>query len=169
MFCPACATAVESGQANCPNCGELLPTFGPAQTAQLPAIQAMPAAVRQAGVLLWVSVGISVVTFTISLIFIWGRVSPGAFAAPILLFMALWILGITFAMRRSNPARILIFLLVAYSAFNILIRFRSYVAHANPGALVSVLELALRMYAVYLLLRPESSAWFAGKQRDILT
>jgi len=85
------------------------------------------------------------------------------FLAPILLVTIVWVLAIVFTARRSNIARILVFLLVAYSAFNLLIRFRLFVVQANPGALVAFLELGLRIYAVYLLLRAESNQWFATK------
>ena len=127
--------------------------------------QSMPAAVRRAGVLLWISVGIGVLTLAVSIITLMGRLRSVAFAAPILLMMALWIGAIMFTMRRNNIARFVIFALVAYTAFN-LIRFQFLIAQANPGALVSLLELALRLYACYLLLRPESNAWFGSRQSE---
>jgi hypothetical protein len=128
------------------------------------AVQSAPDAVRNAIKLLWVAVGIGLLTLAVSLITIAGRLpSLPRFLAPIGLMTLLWVLAIIFAGQRSNPARIVIFLLVAYSAFILLIRLRLFIMHANPGALIAFLELALRLYAVYLLLRPESNAWFGGK------
>ena len=161
MFCPACATAVEPGLAACPSCGEPLPVI----RAVVPAvIESPPAAVRTAIKLLWVAVGIGLFTLAISLITVASRLpSVPLFLAPILLLTVVWVLAVVFTARRSNMARILVFLLVAYSAFNLLIRFRLFVVQANPGALIAFLELGLRIYAVYLLLRPESNQWFAAK------
>jgi high-affinity K+ transport system ATPase subunit B len=154
---------VQPGTTSCPNCGEALPILrGPVPDAA--AIQGPPAAVRNAIKLLWVAVGIGLLTLAFSLISIADRLpSTPRFLAPIALRMLLWVLAIIFAGQRSNPARIVIFLLVAYSAFTLLIRLRLSIPHANPGALIAILELALRLYAVYLLLRPESNDWFARK------
>jgi hypothetical protein len=127
------------------------------------AVQPPPDAVRNAIKLLWVAVGIGLLTLAVSLITIAGRLPLPRFLAPIGLMTLLWVLAIIFAGQRSNPARIVIFLLVAYSAFILLIRVRVFIVNANPGALIAILELALRLYAVYLLLRPESNAWFARK------
>ena len=162
MFCPACATAVEPGLAACPSCGEPLPVVGGVVSA---AIGSPPAAVRTAIKLLWVAVGIGLFTLAVSLITVAGRLpSVPLFLAPILLITVVWVLAIVFTVRRSNMARILVFLLVAYSAFNLLFRLWLFVVQANPGALVAFLELGLRIYAVYLLLRPESNAWFRTEQ-----
>lgn len=160
MFCPACATAVEPGLAACPSCGEPLPVRGAVSTA----IGSAPAVVRTAIKLLWTAVGIGLFTLTVSLITVAGRVpSLPLFLAPILLVTVVWVLAILFIARRSNISRILVFLLVAYSAFTLLIRLRLFIVQANPGALVALLELGLRIYAVYLLLRPESNQWFTTK------
>jgi hypothetical protein len=160
MFCPACATAIEPGLAACPSCGEPLPVIRGAVPAAV--IGSPPAAVRTAIKVLWAAVGIGLFTLAVTVITLASRVSNlPRLLAPSLLIAAVWVLAIVFTARRTNIARILVFLLVAYSAFNLLIRLRLFVVQANPGALVAFLELGLRIYAVYLLLRPESNQWFA--------
>jgi len=123
----------------------------------------MPAAVRRAATLLWLAVGISIFTLAVTMIELQGRLlQTPRFIGPIALVLILWIVAVVLTTRRHNAGRFLVFLLVAYSAFILLVRFRMLIVHANPGALVALVELALRGYAVWLLLRPESSAWFSG-------
>lgn len=164
MFCPACAAAVEPGAASCPNCGEALgvaPVVAPgAPMVAVPfQLAAQPAAVRRAVTLLWVSFAIGVLTVVVSLIALIGRLHSFGFAGRLLVFPILWVVAIYFTMRGNNLGRMAVIVLVAYMVFN-LIRFR-----ANPGVIVSLVELALRGYAVYLLLLPESNAWFTGQNR----
>jgi hypothetical protein len=132
-------------------------------------VQSKPAPVRTAIVLLWATLAVGVFTIAISLITIASRLpSLPRFLGPILVLTVLWVLGIVFTARRSNLGRFLVFVLVAYAAFNLVYRFRLLVISANPGALISLIELAVRLYAVYLLLRPESNAWFADKEQGII-
>ena len=126
---------------------------------------AQPAVVRRAVTLLWVSFAIGVLTLIVSLVTLIGRLHSVGFAGRLLLFPIFWVVAIYFTMRRNNLGRIAVILLVAYAAFNLLFRFRLLVLSANPGAIVSLVELALRVYAVYLLLLPESNAWFTGQNR----
>ncbi len=138
-----------------------------AQMAPASAVASQPAAVRRAVTLLWLSVAVGILALIVSLIALIGRLHSFGIGLviPLFLFPILWVAAIFFTMRGSNVGRIAVILLVAYTAFNLLFRFRLLVLHANPGAIVSLLELALRGYAVYLLLLPESNAWFAGQNR----
>jgi hypothetical protein len=170
MFCPTCATPLDAAQKFCPKCGTPSPGysaesgFSPPQSS-LQAISAAtgkPATVRLAGNLLFAAIALSF----IGTLYVWTFLArsriPILSFVPSLLITVLWVVVITQMLQGKSWARIAVVLGIAWSAFVVLTSLR-ILRYGGPqfGALgLSWISFALRLYAGYLLFRPESNAWF---------
>jgi hypothetical protein len=155
MFCPACAASVEEGMVSCPKCGEPMVAL-PAPTRMIQALSGKPSAVRQAGILLWITVGLGL----FSTISFGARFGFGNLDIRFFLELLVWLVAVVLTLRRSNPARVVLLVLVAYSVFNTLRNASAYFVHMEFSSAMWLVEVAVRLWASYLLLRPESNAWF---------
>jgi hypothetical protein len=170
MFCPTCATPLDAAQEFCPKCGTPSPGFpaasgfsppqSPAQV--ISAATGRPATVRLAGNLLFAGIALSF----IGTLYVWTLVArsrvPILSFVPSQLITVVWIVVITQMLQGKNWARIAVVLGIAWSAFVVLTSLRILRCGAPQfGALgLSWISFALRLYAGYLLFRPESNSWF---------
>ena len=158
MYCLSCASPIPAGQTYCPACGTPVAASG-----------GRPPAVKAAGVILLAAVAFSLV----NTIYIWWLVGVSrmvgnfsAILAPVV--PAIWI-GLVFLMWSGrNWARWLIVATVAWTAliFTMLLPRLASIG-PSPGFLVtfgvSAVLLLLRLYAVSLLFRAGSNAWFSRR------
>ena len=159
MYCPACAAPIEAGSAVCTKCGE------PVHTLAAPPVHSEnPQSLRIAGWLLWMTIAIGLCDIAYVIVRYGSSV---ALTPNFLLFgfleMAAWIAAVVLTLRRNNPARVVLLLLVAFSVLNTL---RNVLIHSLPMDFdygLWLVELALRIAASYFLLRPESNAWFRAR------
>jgi hypothetical protein len=151
-YCSYCAGVLDPGQPVCPKCGR------PVEAAPAPAPPAVvnerPKSVRLAVILLLISSGISLLSFGV------------LFRVPSLLtrFPASFFFGLVFVIgiwQRQAWARIATVLLLVWGIANLLIsilRIGGSVAFAS-SLFVPLLVNGLRVWAVYLLFKPESNTW----------
>jgi len=101
------------------------------------------------------------------LIYSWGlvgisRLSNSPFFLMTPLLLAVWVVLIFMTLQGKNWARIGVAILIAWSAITLLTSLRFL---GRPGLHYGTfglpwLTFALRIYAGYLLFKPESTAWF---------
>lgn len=156
MFSAACAAPLEPGIAACSKCGE--PTRTPIQA---PVSSDKPPAVGLAGKLLWITVAMGLFS-TAYLILRYGASIAWSlsFVLFYLLEMTAWIAAVVLTLRRNNMARLVLFGLVAFAILNTLRNALVHPFQIDFEYGLWLVELGLRLGASYLLLRPESNAWF---------
>ena len=81
--------------------------------------------------------------------------------------MAAWIAAVVFTLRRNNVARWVLLGLVAFAILNTLRNALMHPFQVDFEYGLWLVELALRLGACYLLLRPESNAWFRAESNPV--
>jgi hypothetical protein len=160
MFCSACAAPIEAGVVACPKCGEPVPTIAVPPHIEKPRAVEKPRAIILAGKLLWTTIALGLV----GTVYFVAHYGSGVLNANFLIFDVLetvaWIAAVVFTLRRSKPARVVLLLLVVYSVLNTVRNVSLYPVQLDFTYILWLLELCLRIAAGWLLLRPDSNAWF---------
>jgi hypothetical protein len=164
VFCPTCATPLDPALKFCPKCGQPAPVVStPQSVAQpLPAAISRPAGVKLAGNLLFAAIALNflgtIYAYTIvarSSLPMVGRFVPSA------LILVIWIVVILQMLEGKSWARIGVMVGIVWSAVVVLTTLRFLRYGVQFGTLgLSWISFALRLYAGYLLFRPENNAWF---------
>ena len=160
MFCPACAAPLEPGVTACSKCGE------PVRTTPVPAAgrSDKPPSVGLAGKLLWLTVVMGLFS-TAYLVLRYG--ASIAWSLDFVLFyfleMAAWIAAVVLTLRRNNMARLVLFGLVVFAILNTLRNSLMHPFQIDLEYGLWLVEIGVRLGACYLLLRPESNAWFRAE------
>jgi len=159
VFCPTCATPIDS-QKFCPKCGSPAPVI-PVLPGTAPAPTERPATVRTAGNLLFAAIALNL----LGTLYAWTYVARSRFPVgsfvPSALILALWVFLILQMQQGKNWARFGVVLGIAWSAFVVLTTLRFLRYGAQFGAMgFSWVSFGMRLWAGYLLFRPESNAWF---------
>jgi hypothetical protein len=163
MKCPVCGTRVRRAQSECPDCGSLLAVpeehFPEAEGAE----PRRPSQVALATKLLAASLAFS----TLKLLSLWSRAGFGlvapnraAWFGPFLL--ALWGVLIALTWKGNSWARTMIVVAIAWDAVHT-ISTATMLYAIGGGRLLALLSwgnLAVELFAVYLLLQSESLNWF---------
>jgi hypothetical protein len=159
-YCSYCAAVLDPSQATCARCGR------PAATAPAPVtavVSARPGSVRLAGVLILISLAISILTLATTLL-LHGGIMGTLFwrLIPTVGLWVVWIVLVLLLWQRQSWVRIAILLLIAWNIGNLLITILrvggSFTASWSFGAAIAMD--GMRLYAAYLTFRPESTAWF---------
>jgi hypothetical protein len=114
-----------------------------------------------AGKLLWITIALGLFR-TAYYVLRYGSalVMTPNFLVVYVLEIAAWITAVVFTLRRNNVARVALFLLVAFVVLNTIRNAWLHPFRVDVQYSLWLIELGLRLWACYLLLRPESNAWF---------
>ncbi len=149
-YCPDCAAVLAPRQTACSRCGRVLPVAPVTFTAP-------PLSVRTAVILLLIAWGVPLLLLLRDIAVSGARIGMAqSFAISLL-----WIVFILFLWQRQNWARFAIVALIAILVMNIsfsILRFGGAVYSWRWAIIIA--EEILRVYAAYLLFRPESNVWF---------
>jgi hypothetical protein len=160
-YCSYCAAVLDPNLPICPQCGR------PSQQAPVQPAALAPAAVSVRPESVWLGGALYLVSSALSLLTLfailaryhniaWGFVlirSFGLIALGVLLVICIW--------RRQNWARIVLSILITYSTCTLVYSFTVMRSRSLPWSFyVAVGEAGLRLFAAYLLFKPESNAWF---------
>lgn len=159
MYCSYCAGVLEANQPVCSRCGRPVPgAASPVATAAPVAVGAMPSSVRTAIGLLLISWAVALGSIATLFVNFGARVGFITSVAAALV----WLLLILCIWQRQNWARIGILVLVVWVTGNVALVFLRHgdVLLVNSGLALALVEGAMRIYATYLLFRPDSTAWF---------
>jgi hypothetical protein len=156
-YCSYCAAVLDPNLSVCPQCGHASAVAPSGKN---------PQAVRTAGILLLVSVAISILALAANLL---NRpMVPYVFLIRTIGFWLVWIVLVILLWQRRAWVRIAILLLIAWNIGNIALTLvRLSQLPRPPGTSVSldwsifvtVALDGLRIYAAYLTFKPESTAW----------
>jgi hypothetical protein len=154
-YCPHCAAVLDPNLAMCASCGQLVNDAPPPPPA---VVAAQPQSVRLAIILLLIS-------WAIPLFLLARAVMTYGFRFGIMAqSLAVAVVGIAliaFLWQRQNWARIAMLVLILWVVGNLAANMlRLAGAHMTWGWAPSIATGILRICAAYLLLRPESNAWF---------
>jgi hypothetical protein len=122
-----------------------------------------PPSVRWAGILLLISCAVSLLSLVNVSMRSHGAVLQSlAFLIPTVAILVVWIALVACIWQRQGWARFAILLLLAWNILNMILSLLRIAASGRAvwGFAVALALSVLRMYAVYLLFKPESNAWF---------
>jgi hypothetical protein len=161
-YCSYCAAVLDPAQPACSRCGNATGAVvtAPQIVTPIVASEQRPSSIRIAVVLLLISAAIGILSIANVFLRYHAVVSPfllmrtiGLTTLMILLMIALW--------QRQSWARIVIALLIAWGVGGLIlsiIRFPAFGARWTFA--ISIAIDAVRLFAVYLMFKPESNAWF---------
>jgi hypothetical protein len=160
-YCSDCAAVLDPNLAMCPRCGRPVPIAPPPVPATL---TERPRSVSLAGILYLVSTVLGVLVF--AMIFASFHTTVSSSISPFLMIRSLGLaaLGVVLVLciwQRQNWARMVLLLFVAWNVGNLVVSL--LLLRANPLAWsfdFAIGEAILRVFAAYLLFKPESNAWF---------
>jgi hypothetical protein len=160
-YCSYCAAALEVGQPVCSRCGRPAPVAAPVAAAPPTTSAERPSSIRLAVILLLISCVVSVLSLAVSLFQISGSVGFAAtFLMRSVVILILWIVFSIALWHRQNWARFGVLALVVYTVGNVVTTAVRFPASAMNISFVMILVmLAIRLGAVILMFKTESSAW----------
>jgi hypothetical protein len=172
MYCSYCAGVLDPSQAVCPKCGRAVEAAPVAVPVAVPMIAAAapagerPSSVRLAALLLLIALGISMLSVAGYVLRpgVYSRL-PASYIARTIGFLGLEIVLLVCIWQRQAWARIGLALALVWAIGNLsitILRIGGSVAFASTF-LVSILVAGLRVWALYLLFRPESNGWYRNK------
>jgi hypothetical protein len=167
MYCSYCAGVLDPSQAVCPKCGRPVPAATAPVAVPIIATAAptgeRPSIVRVAALLLLIALGMSMLSVAGYMLRpgVFSRL-PASYFARSIGFQVLEIVLLVCIWQRQAWARIGLALALVWAIGNLLItilRVGGSVAFASTF-LVSILVAGLRVWALYLLFKPESNRWY---------
>ena len=163
MYCSYCAGVLDPSQTVCPKCGRPVPVSAPAATPIAAASpNERPSSVSLAALLLVIALGISLLS-TASILVNPSLISrlPASFYARTIGFLVLEIVLLVCIWQRQSWARIGLALVVVWGIGNLMMSMlRMGASYPFWNLFVPILLDGMRVWAVYLLFRPASNAWY---------
>jgi hypothetical protein len=159
-YCSYCAAVLDVNQTVCPHCGRSN-AVAPAPASVV--INERPSSVRLAAILFLIALGVGLLSIANVAMRSNGAILESlAFLIPTVGIWFLWIVLVLFLWQRQGWARIVILLLLAWNVVNLLLSILRIAASGTAvwGFAIALAAAALRVYAAYLMFRPESNAWF---------